>query len=152
MIIREGENADSGVELTGFTAKSPEFTATTLSAYVPEGSYDTLAPAEEPTSPSAEVVPPSQCVQYNPNAIKVQSDKKNNTPSAYVLKRSYDTIAPAEEPTSPTAEVVPQSQHVQYNPNTVKVLCVCRNYMLNILVKMYYASNMILLCMKKLLC
>ena len=43
----------------------------TPSAYMPEGSYDTLAPADEPTAPSAQVVPPAQNGQSNPNAPKV---------------------------------------------------------------------------------
>ena len=37
---------------------------------MPEGSYDTLAPTDEPTAPSAEVVPPANG-QSNPNAPKV---------------------------------------------------------------------------------
>ena len=38
---------------------------------MPEGSYDTLAPADEPTAPSAQVVSPAQNGQSNPNAPKV---------------------------------------------------------------------------------
>ena len=53
-------------------------------------------------------------------------------------------LAPAEEPTAPSAEVVPPAQNGQSNPNAPKVLCMCHNYMLNILVKVYYTSNRIL--------
>ena len=93
LTIREGDDADTGVELKGYTAKSPEFTVQTSagptstfqgndyqnedknrtpSAFVPEGSYDTLAPADEPPNvPSAEVVPPAQNGQSTPGAPKV---------------------------------------------------------------------------------
>ena len=37
---------------------------------MPEGSYDTLAPADEPPAPSAQVIPPAQNGS-NPNAPKV---------------------------------------------------------------------------------
>ena len=43
----------------------------TPSAFLPEGSYDTLAPADEPLAPSAQVIPPAQNGQSNPNAPKV---------------------------------------------------------------------------------
>ena len=83
------------MELTGYTSKSPEFTVATStgqpstfqsndyqtapsdeknrtpSAFLPEGSYDTLAPADEPQAPSAQVIPPAQNGQSNPNAPKV---------------------------------------------------------------------------------
>ena len=42
----------------------------TPSAFMPEGSYDTLAPADEPPAPSAQVIPPAQNGS-NPNAPKV---------------------------------------------------------------------------------
>ena len=94
LTTREGDTADTGVELTGYETKSPEFTVTTSgpsstfqgndyqsapgdeknrtpSAFMPEGSYDTLAPADEPTAPSAQVVSPAQNGQSNPNAPKV---------------------------------------------------------------------------------
>ena len=96
MTIREGDNTDTGMELTGYTSKSPELTVTqipsstgqsttfqgndyqtdektrTPSAFMPEGSYDTLAPADEPPAPSAQVIPPAQNGQSNPNAPKVR--------------------------------------------------------------------------------
>lgn len=82
------------MELTGYTSKSPEYTVTqsassfqaneyqmapnddknrTPSAYMPEGSYDTLAPADEPSSiPSAQVIPPTQNGQNQPGAPRVR--------------------------------------------------------------------------------
>ena len=64
MTIREGDTTDTGVELTGYYNEHQSVPSDeknrTPSTYMAEGSYDTLAPADESTAPSAQVVPLAQ--------------------------------------------------------------------------------------------
>jgi len=126
LTIREGDatDADTGVELKGYTSKSPDYTVTQL--------------------PSSTV----QTNDYQPAA----NDEKNRTPSAYMPEGSYDTLAPADEPGNvPSAQVVPPSHNGQNTqPGAPKV---CAYYVMlliakNILVKMYsvlHTSNTLIL-------
>ena len=99
MTIREGDNTDTGVELTGYTSKSPELTVTQI--------------------PSSTVTSTGQSTTFQGNDY--QTDEKTRTPSAFMPEGSYDTLAPADEPPAPSAQVIPPAQNGQSNPNAPKV-------------------------------
>ena len=100
MTIREGDNTDTGVELTGYATKSPEFTVNQM-----------------PSSAVQTSTGPTTTFQGN----DYQNEDKNRTPSAFVPEGSYDTLAPADEPNVPSAEVVPPAQNGQSAPGAPKV-------------------------------
>ena len=119
--IREGDTADTGVELTGYETKSPEFTVTTSG--------------------------PSSTFQGN-DYQSAPSDEKNRTPSAFMPEGSYDTLAPADEPTAPSAQIVPPAQNGQSNPNAPKVGYVCMYMHVYLCVYMYACANIfVYICM-----
>ena len=124
MTIREGDNADTGVELTGYTSKSPELTVT----QIPSSTVTSTGPSTT-----------FQGNEYEP----APSDEKNRIPSAFIPEGSYDTLAPADEPPVPSAQVIPPAQNGQSNPSAPKV-CVCLSVCLSVSV---YVHTHVCMCM-----